>query len=272
MLETKNKIESNILIKAQAFKKEIRRTEPHKHHNYFEIIYLSKGNGIHTIDYQTFDIKPHTLFFMHRDQVHHWNINSEPEGFVVIIKNGFIERCLDPELKRLFAKLSEKAVLYIEPSKSVELLFELLVLECNPNQNIHANFVESLLKSLISKILISIENIESTSNHVPRTIFQGFMELLSQSTNLRNNVSHYASQLNTTPQNLNNVCRKELSQSATQVLASHIINEARRQLIYTNSRISEIAFNLGFVDTSHFVKYFKKHTGFTPTSFRNQPF
>jgi hypothetical protein len=38
---------------------------------------------------------------MHRDQVHHWDITSEPEGFVIIIKNGFIEKSLDGELKTL---------------------------------------------------------------------------------------------------------------------------------------------------------------------------
>lgn len=272
MLETKNKIENNILIKVQPFKQGIRKTEPHKHHNYFEIIYLSKGSGTHTIDYQTLDIRPYTLFFMHRDQVHHWNISSDPEGFVIIIKNGFIERCSDPELKQLFAKLSEKVVLYIQPSQSVDLLFELLVLECKPNPTMHNTVVESLLKSLILKILLSKESIEPIKTNIPRTLFQGFIELLAQTSDLRNSVSHYANLLNTTPQNLNIVCRKELTQSATEVLASYIINEAKRQLIYTDNRISEIAFNLGFVDASHFVKYFKKYTDFTPSLFRNQPF
>ena len=37
MLTIKNKIEQSVLIKALPFKKNIRKTVPHKHHNYFEI-------------------------------------------------------------------------------------------------------------------------------------------------------------------------------------------------------------------------------------------
>jgi mannose-6-phosphate isomerase-like protein (cupin superfamily) len=62
MLTIKNKIEQSVLIKALPFKKNIRKTVPHKHHNYFEIIYLSEGTGTHTMDYQTYDIQPSTLF------------------------------------------------------------------------------------------------------------------------------------------------------------------------------------------------------------------
>ena len=40
-LTVNNKIESDRTIKIAPFKKEIRKTAPHKHNNYFEIIYLS---------------------------------------------------------------------------------------------------------------------------------------------------------------------------------------------------------------------------------------
>jgi AraC-like DNA-binding protein len=136
-----------------------------------------------------------------------------------------------------------------------------------------SNFV--VIESLES---INIEDFCFHRNHrkkhssVTRTLFQQYIELLSQSSNLRNHVAHYAELLNTTPQNLNAICRKEVNQTAAQVLSTHLINEAKRQLIYTDNRVSEIAFHLDFVDASHFVKYFKRHTGFTPMVFRSQPF
>lgn len=54
-----------------------------------------------------------------------------------------------------------------------------------------------------------------------------FRELLNQTNDLRNNVAHYAEKLHTTPQNLNAICRKTLSQSAAEVIAEHIISEAK---------------------------------------------
>ncbi|MFK5121455.1 helix-turn-helix domain-containing protein [Klebsiella pneumoniae] len=49
-----------------------------------------------------------------------------------------------------------------------------------------------------------------------------------------------------------------------------MISEAKRQLIYTNNTVAEISFLLSFNDSSHFVKYFKRYTGFTPQAFRSQ--
>ncbi|MEA5402471.1 helix-turn-helix domain-containing protein [Arcicella sp. DC2W] len=269
-LTVKDKIESQKFIKAARFKKNIRTTVPHKHNNYFEIIYLSDGSGSHTIDYNRYEIKPSTLFFMRKEQVHHWELTSEPEGYVVILKNGFIEKSLDGELKKLFSKLSNYTSLYVQNTETIELLFQLLVLECANEEEDNFTLIEGLLKALLAKLLGMIAKIEQEPDIANTTIYQRFNELLSQSQIIKNQVAYYAEILNTTPQNLNAVCRKTVNLTATQILSGHIINEAKRQLIYTDNRIAEIAYKLDFSDASHFVKYFKRHTGVTPQVFRMQ--
>ncbi|MGL4581499.1 MAG: helix-turn-helix domain-containing protein, partial [Flavobacterium sp.] len=76
--------------------------------------------------------------------------------------------------------------------------------------------------------------------------------------------------LKTSPQNLNAICRKTLKQSASEIIAKHIIDEAKRQLLYSQNRISEIAYYLNFNDSSYFIKYFKRFTGLTPKEFRKK--
>jgi len=92
--------------------------------------------------------------------------------------------------------------------------------------------------------------------------------LLSNENELTNKVSHYAKLLNTTPQNLNAICRKESGQSSAEVISNYIINEAKRLLLYTDLTVSEIAGKLDFKDNSHFTKYFKRNVGDTPIAFR----
>lgn len=43
----KNKLEENKLFKISRFKEVVKRTKPHKHEAYFELIYLSQGAGFH---------------------------------------------------------------------------------------------------------------------------------------------------------------------------------------------------------------------------------
>ena len=75
-LHIKDKSETGKFCKVAPFRKEIRKTEPHKHNNYFEIIYLSKGSGFHYIDNNEFQIQSPTIFFIKKEQVHYWNILS----------------------------------------------------------------------------------------------------------------------------------------------------------------------------------------------------
>ncbi|GGH29950.1 helix-turn-helix domain-containing protein [Sphingobacterium alkalisoli] len=262
-ISIKNKIEAEELLKVSSFRKEIRTTEPHKHNSYFEIIYLREGSGSHTIDHTSYSIAPPTIFFVRKEQVHHWKITNVPEGYVLLLKKGFVEKSLDNELKKHLSKLSVFNCVHLKETKSIDALFNLLTLE--------KDFIvtEGLLKALFAKILIASKPMPLQTNKKTSGIISSFRELLNQTNDLHNSVAYYAEKFHTTPQNLNAICRKALNQSAAEVIAEHIISEAKRQLIYTECSVSEIAYNLNFSDSSHFVKFFKRYTGVTPLIFRN---
>lgn len=61
-LEIKDKTKQTEGLKIAPFRQHIRKTSPHKHNNYFEIIYLAKGNGMHTIDSKEYEIKTPVIF------------------------------------------------------------------------------------------------------------------------------------------------------------------------------------------------------------------
>ena len=66
-LEIKDKTKPIDSIKVALFKKHTRKTSPHKHKNYFEIVYLSKGKETHVIDKQLFEIIPPVVFIVRKD-------------------------------------------------------------------------------------------------------------------------------------------------------------------------------------------------------------
>lgn len=260
--EIKDKTTRTEGIKIAPFRKGIRKTSPHKHNNYFEIIYLTKGSGTHTIDSKEYGIKPPIIFTVRKEQVHFWDIRTEPEGFVLIIKKAFITDCLDRDIKPLISRLSQQNCLYPKDGSAIAF-FDLLWKEHDSSER---PLMEGLLKALLAKLL------ESRSQGNPKNensgIFQRFLDLLGQEDKLINNVGFYADQLATSPQNLNTICRKETGQSATGILSEHIISEAKRLLLYTDATVSEVSTMLQFKDNSHFSKYFKRHAGNTPLGFR----
>lgn len=266
-LTVKNKIEAEKTIKVAAFKKDVRKTKPHKHNNYFEIIYLSKGSGYHGIDLNKYAINPPVMFFVKQEQVHHWDMDTEPDGFVVIIKKSFVEKSLDIELKALLLKVSRHCCLQVSDNSTIEKMLELLTEENRIGGEQTFRITEGLLKSLLAKVL-QVSKPLTNKDETTSNLYHAFIQLLVTGSGIKNQVADYANQLNTSPQNLNAACRKAIGQSASAVLSGYVLDEAKRLLLYTGNTVSEIALALNFVDPSHFVKYFKKHVATTPHSFR----
>lgn len=266
-IDIKDKTQPTEDFKISPFRKEVRKTSPHKHNNYFEIIYLSGGSGFHTIDFRKFEVTPPVIFFVRQEQTHHFDLEGEPAGFVAILKRTFVQKSLDNELKLLLTKLSSQHCLSVSDNQTIDQLFQLLAKEYIVNSEQSFHIIEGLLKALLAKIL-SIAKPAIRSSELRSDLYQSFLELLQAGTVVKNSVQFYAEQLNTSPQNLNAACRKAIDQSSTEVLANFIISEAKRLLLYTNNTVSQIALTLDFIDASHFVKYFKRITGQTPQSFR----
>ncbi len=265
-LEIKDKAAPTEGIKVAVFKKNIRKTSAHKHNSYFEIIYMTKGSGTHTTDTQEVAIEPPIVFTIRKEQLHFWDIQSEPEGYVLIIKKQFIDNCMDQELKRLISKLTEFSSMQPKDA-AVGALFEMLTAEYEKEKLSNRPIVDGLMKALLGKLLQSAP-VEPFATNKNDNHFVQFKELLVSQEKPANSVAHYAGLLHTTPQNLNAICRKEVGQSAAAVLSDYIITEAKRMLLYTDHSINEIAYLLNFKDNSHFTKYFKRHTGQTPKTLR----
>ena len=265
-IPVKDKIPASKHIKAEPFRKHPRKTEPHKHKQYFEIIFLSQGSGYHWIDGTRHDIRPNVLFFITHDQVHNWDIHSEPEGYVLILKNSFAEHSLDKALHMLIRRVSALPCLYLDEPGPLVKIFELLTAGNDTTSELSFLMKEGLIKALLANILDAAELRLQTAPQ-RQELYQAFIALLPDKP-AKMKVSEFAEILNTTPQNLNAACRKAVDQPAAAIIAEHIIHEAKRLLRYTRKNVSEISLLLNFTDTSHFVKFFKRHTGQTPMQFK----
>ncbi|MEJ7682129.1 MAG: AraC family ligand binding domain-containing protein [Segetibacter sp.] len=55
---------------------------PHKH-SFYHLVYFTKGTGSHSIDFVRFPVEPGQIYFMVPGQVHTWEFETEPNGFIV---------------------------------------------------------------------------------------------------------------------------------------------------------------------------------------------
>lgn len=81
-------------------------------------------------------------------------------------------------------------------------------------------------------------------------------------------LTDYAQLLHISPNHLNKIVKAKYGKSAQNIHNEIVLQEAKVLLLQTSKDISEIAFDLGFMDASYFGKFFKRLTSQTPLQYR----
>ena len=262
-IATYDKINASDHIKIEPFDTNKRYTMPHRHNKYLELVYFSKGTGSHYMDQTRYAIEPPVVFIIKRDQVHHWQIDTVPEGYVIIVKEPFLDGTLDRHINLQLQRLGDRQMIRPETDPAIDGLFKIASDEMGKSPHGRKIVIEGVLKALLSKLS---GNAGTKGKPCSGNLALRFGELLEH--RLKNDVSHYAQLLHSTPQNLNAHCKREYTKTASEYIAGHILREAKRLLRYTDLSVTEIAQAFDFTDASHFVKYFKRHEGKTPLQFK----
>src|SRR5690606_24071139 len=152
-LDVKTKIDSYQYLKIAAFRKNIRTTTPHKHNSYVEFVFLSSGSGTHTIDGKTYRVTPPVMFTIRKEQVHHWELTDEPDGYVLILKKQYVENRRDMTLRDLQASVIANPYDQVGPSNNFAKLVGLLLASWNPPLPHQVDEIDELLKPRLSSVL-----------------------------------------------------------------------------------------------------------------------
>ncbi len=267
-IDNKSKLESDMTFKISRFKEVIKRTKPHKHSGYYELIFIMEGEGFHTIDTVTHTISAPEFYMLSAGQLHCWQFTAIPKGFVILLKEEEFDKISESNSLHLLAELKSITQLSLNNKDSFIAILEDMYLaykECNDYSTI---IIHGLLTALFAKLL----SLSKIANQKPRVatskIYEDFITLVSNDVRKSHKVNEYASALNTTPQNLNALCRKYSGKSASEIVVTQLILEAKRYILHSDNTIFEIAETLGFEDVSNFVKYFKRYEKITPKQFR----
>ena len=62
---------------------------PHRH-NFYEILYVTGGEGTHFIDFNAYPIVAGTVYFISPGQVHYWDTSVPIEGEIILFTEDFL--------------------------------------------------------------------------------------------------------------------------------------------------------------------------------------
>ncbi|MGC4231846.1 MAG: AraC family transcriptional regulator [Niabella sp.] len=255
-------------------------SKPHIH-SFYQVIWFKQGKGKHSVDFNEYDVFTNAIFFIAPNQVHYFDKNPDYEGVLIHFNEAFLVK--NENEMEFFLKYNLFNNPYQQPSCCIgtgidEILDEYILQLKQELENNEAFGKELLLRNYLKNFLIQIQRrkieFEKSSGHLPQLLDEKrlqlvkFINLINENYKKGLTIAEYARLLHISSRSLSDLTSQLLSKTPSRMVQERIILEAQRILLYSNLNINQVGYRLGFDDISYFVKYFKKHTGISPSEFR----
>ena len=242
-------------------------------HDFFFILALEKGKGNHEIDFTSYEIYDHSVFFMRPGQVHELTLKAGSTGYLMEFKTDFYYPH-DKLSSQLLRKVSNKNLCQLDANRVKKLLSLLTSIfqEYTDKQEGYHEVIKANLGIFFIELLRHRQNRESPLNkdtQYTQERLEEFFELLEIHVFNQKLVSQYAEIMNLSVYQLNAITKTTLGKTCSELIDEYIILESKRYLLATSNQVTQIAYHLGYEDVSYFIRFFKKNTGYSPEIFRN---
>jgi AraC-like DNA-binding protein len=179
-----------------------------------------------------------------------------------------------------FSEYLIRAPFYLLPEgsdflKHAELRMEMAELVHRERNNsfiqlMQRNFVQNYFLYLYDKCLPVFEQAEKQYSGKQKH-FYAFLSLLDRHVRTERNVEFYAGKLFITSRYLGKIIAENTSgESPKDLIDKRLVLEIKVLLQNADLSIQQIADDLNFPDQSYLSRYFKHHTGFSPSEYRNE--
>ena len=223
----------------------------------FSAIIMMTGEATVSIDMQNYSVKPNTIVFFNPDSIIRTvKCSANAAAYFLAFSKSFVNEIqidLSTSLP-VYMRFGKAPVLEVAPQDVDEIrqLFQLIKTMLRSDKE---RYRHEIIRTLFTTAFYIITEIN---------------QLLQQYNKRERNVSFYAKQLNITPKYLSSVVKEVSGKTAARWIDESVILEAKALLKYSGMSIQEIAYHLNFSTQSFFGKYFKQHTGTSPSRYKRK--
>ncbi|MBY0479332.1 MAG: helix-turn-helix transcriptional regulator [Chitinophagaceae bacterium] len=257
------------------------KSVPYSRRDFYKITITLGSGKVYYAD-KCYEVKQQALTFSNPQIPYKWEHLDTLTGGVFCI--------FDQQFFHQFGNLNQYAVyqptgnrvfeLSNEQLEKVSPVFQRMFEEMNSDYIHKYDLLRTLVLELIHFALKMQPNTDISQQQqlsASQRISSMFMELLERQFPIDENhqqitlrsASDFAAQLNVHVNHLNRSVKEATHKTTSQIIAERILQEAKILLKHSPWNVSEIAFALGFTETTHFNNFFKKHVQLSPLKFRN---
>ena len=243
----------------------------------FNIIWIKEGKARYNVDLNHYNLEDETLFFLNPGQVFAINSEQIKVGYRITFIPDFY--CIETKDREtacnglLFNNIYDRPYITPDPHTLAELesIVKQMITEFLSPDTSHEELIRVYLKLfLIKASRIKKEQLRYTTKpeDSDHEIVRQFISLVEKHFREVHSVSQYADMLNISAKTLTKKLHSLDRKAPSDFIKERLVLEAKRELIYTAKSVKEIAYDLGFIDPAYFNRFFKKASGLSPASFK----
>ena len=257
-------------------RQDIPRAYLHRH-NYYHLLWMTRAKGTHSLDFEQYDVRDYSVFFLSPGQVHAWTSSVEPQGYVLNISTDFFAQMFpraDDVAKFPFFHVADGTpVLYLTRAQHDKMLPLLHEIERETLARHTGRY--DVVRSYLLILLTQLRRLHPTEGREPAhlagySLAKRFMLLMENHYLTAQPMRQYATLLSVSERQLNDALRRTMGKTANQLVQDRVALEAKRMLGNTRLSVAEVAFALNFEDPAYFARFFKKITSLSPGAFRKK--
>ncbi len=254
-------------------------TYPHRHDDFYELLYVTQGVGDYIIDFQQYEIKPESIFFLSPGQIHELQLSEDVQGFIFLFTSAFYHfNKLDSnkifEFPFFYTIGKDTPPLWLAEGNDKEALKKLFEQAVAENKQ-ELQDKDDAVRALLDLILIACKRLypvllQEENFSKGKILVKRFKKLIEEKCYENLSVKECAFELSVTANHLSETVKRITGRTPTDLINDRQLMEIKRMLTHTELTVSEIAFKLNFSDQSYFSKFFKKLSGITPAVYRSK--
>jgi AraC family transcriptional regulator, transcriptional activator of pobA len=263
-------------INSLSEQQEYSEKKPHTH-DYYKLIWIINGNGSLHVDLQEYILGNNLLYFVKPGQVHQVSVDTGTQGFILSFTDDFLnladlecDWAYKSSLSQLF---SECQVIRIQEEMVADIsgIVMKMIKEFDNQYSFRAHLLSRYFKIFLIYLIRQLgEGIRIVRQKRETELLRSFVDLINKHFKEKKMVTEYASKLSVTPNYLNQIVKTNTGFSASHHIRQRVVLEAKRMCRYSDATMKEIAYTLGFSDSSHFSKFFKTVCGENFSDFKKE--
>jgi len=249
-------------------------------HNYYTIIWVTRGSGKLRTDFSEYDFTDNTMFTFSLYQPFMITTDEKLEGIVLNFHPDFF--CIYKHHKEvacngiLFNNIYEPPFILVD--KNSAATFKMLFHQIEAEMQNAALAQYELLVSYLKIFLITAARLkakqhplalQATSDSKEPFILQNLKDAIEAHFKNKHSASDYADLLHISAKALAKLAKTHFNKTITGMIAERIVIEAKRELYLTNKPVKEIAYELGYEDEYYFSRFFKTNADVSPQLYRD---